>query len=182
MVAFLLIATVSPRYCDSIPNIITKGDNWVDRFTAVLCANKAEFISKSQSAASSNNLTKESHKDLLKRSTNPFVWDRYGVDIWCLILNFSVNSLITLFTNSVPLSVCKWLKYPNLQIILLYKKSAIKLASAYWIAWASCHLKRYSTATTIYLFPLGIIGNSPTTSTPYQLNNLEGEIGCNWLQ
>src|SRR6266498_5360690 len=132
-------------------------------------------------ADSSTSFTNESYRDLLKYSTNSFTYGRYGVDRWCFTQNFSVSFFTTSFTNSVPLSVCRYVKHPNQQIIFWYKKLAILKALASVTAFASCHLDKYSTATIIYRFPFGVIGNGPTTSTPHRSNNLDGGIGCSSL-
>ncbi len=157
------------------------GDNYVKLFIAVLCAHNTGSTKISYLTDSSTSFASESQKDLLKCSINSFACGLYGVDQWCLIRNFFISYFTILFTNSVPLSVCKYVKYPNQQIISWYKKFEILKILALLTALAFCHLDKYSTAIIIYWFPFSVISNSSITSIPYQSNNLEGGIGCSSL-
>ncbi len=130
------------------------GDKCVKLFMDVRCAYNAGSTKMSHSADSFTSFTSESQRDLLKHFTNPFACGQYGVDQWYLTQNFSVNLSTISFINSISLSVCRYEKYPNQQIIFQYKKFDMLRALASLTALASCHLDKYSTATIIYRFPL----------------------------
>ena len=48
-----------------------------------------------------------------------------------------------------------------------------------WMALALGHLVRYSVATTIYQFPVGVIDKDPTISIPTWSKDSPTCIGCN---
>ncbi len=56
------------------------GDNCVELFIDVRCVHNASFTKISHSADLSMSFASELQRDLLKRSTNPFACDLYGVD------------------------------------------------------------------------------------------------------
>ena len=153
----------------------------MERFINVWCIHNAGSIKMSHSADLSMSFASESQRDLLKRSTNPFVCGRYGVNQWCLTQNFSVSFSTTSLTNSIPLSICRCVKHPKWQIIFWYKKFEMLKAFASLTALAFCYLDRYFTVTTMYRFPFGIIGKGPTASTPHWSKSLDSDIRCSSL-
>src|SRR3989337_3469897 len=117
---------------------------------AILYANNVGYIYSSQSSTPSVCLAKASHRVLLNLSTCPFACGLYGVDRWCLILNFSLNPSTNWFTKCVPLSECKCIGGPCLHMTSSYKNFTTVLASARLVALTSDHLVKQSTITTLY--------------------------------
>ena len=83
----------------------------------------------------------------------------------CLILNFSVNSCMILFTNSVPLSVWSTRGVPQRDVIRLWNCDLIVFLFAFLIGMISTHLVKRSRNTNIYwFFPFLLNGSGPMMS------------------